>query len=204
MSAPPPKALPNFGHIKRYWDFSRNNFIAKILPGEVYVTKNHELISTLLGSCIAVCMRDKINKVGGMNHFKLPTTDGNSRASANNANYGLYAMELLINEIMKNGGNRANLECRVFGGGKVISSVSSDIGDKNIAFVKHFLKEERIRVIQQKTGGTSGMHVYYHPITGHAFSIALDESHSKKVKEEEKRYVAKVNQDTKDSDITFF
>jgi len=199
----PPKALPNFEHIKRYWDFSRKNFIAKILPGEVYVTKNHELVSTLLGSCIAVCMRDKINHVGGMNHFKLPASGGGNKP-ANNANYGLYAMELLINEIMKNGGNRLNLECCVFGGGRVVTSISSDIGDKNITFIKSFLKEERIRIIQQKTGGTCALQVYYHPITGHAFSVTLDESHSKKVKEEEKRYVTKINQEIEESGITYF
>jgi len=202
MSAPP-KALPNFEHIKRYWDFSRKNFIAKILPGEIYVTKNHELISTLLGSCIAVCMRDKINNVGGMNHFKLPTAHDNSK-STNDANYGLYAMELLINEIMKNGGQRANLECHVFGGGRVVSSIQSDIGNKNIMFIKQFLKEEHIRIIQQKTGGTCALQVYYHPITGHAFSVTLDESHSKKVKEAEQRYVAKVNQEIEVNGITYF
>jgi len=199
----PPEALPNFKHIKRYWDYSRKNFVAKILPGEVYITRNHELVSTLLGSCIAVCMRDKVNNVGGMNHFKLPTAD-NSIKSANNANYGLYAMELLINEIMKNGGNRNNLECHVFGGGRVIASIKSNIGDKNIEFVTRFLKEERIKIVQQKTGGTSALQVYYHPITGHAFSVTLDESHTKKVKEEEKRYVAKINQEIEDSGITYF
>ncbi|MBL1261704.1 MAG: chemoreceptor glutamine deamidase CheD [Thiotrichaceae bacterium] len=198
-----PQALPNFEHIKRYWDFSRKNFIAKILPGEVYVSRNHELISTLLGSCIAVCMRDKINHIGGMNHFKLPTASGD-RQSANNANYGLYAMELLINEIMKNGGNRTSLECHVFGGGRVVTSIKSDIGDKNIAFINRFLKEERIRVIQQKTGGTCALQVYYHPITGHAFSVTLDESRSKKIKEEEQRYVAKINQEIENNGITYF
>jgi len=202
MSAPP-KALPNFEHIKRYWDFSRENYIAKILPGEVYVTKSHELVSTLLGSCIAVCMRDRINNVGGMNHFKLPTAH-DSRKPTNDANYGLYAMELLINEIMKNGGQRANLECHVFGGGRVIASIQSDIGDKNITFINQFLKEERIRIVQQKTGGTSGLQVYYHPITGHAFSVALQESNCKKVKAAEKSYVAKVNQKIEENGITYF
>ena len=199
----PPEALPNFKHIKRYWDFSRKNFIAKILPGEIYVTKNHELVSTLLGSCIAVCMRDRINYIGGMNHFKLPTADG-SFSAGNNANYGLYAMELLINEIMKNGGNRANLECHVFGGGRVISSIKSNIGDKNITFVMRFLKEERIKIVQQKTGGSCALQVYYHPVTGHAFSVTLDESRSRKVKEEEQRYVARINQEIEDAGITYF
>jgi len=199
----PPQALPSFGHIKRYWDPSRKLFIAKILPGEVYVTKSHELVSTLLGSCIAVCMRDRITNVGGMNHFKLPV-GSDSVQSKNNANYGLYAMELLINEIMKNGGNRNNLECHIFGGGKVISSIKSDIGDQNIEFVTRYLKEERIRVVQQKTGGSSALQVYYHPVTGQAFSVSLDESQSRRIKEEEKRYMSKVNSEADDSSITYF
>lgn len=198
-----PQALPRFDHIKRYWDPSRKLFIAKILPGEVYVTRNHELVSTLLGSCIAVCMRDRVSNVGGMNHFKLPASSSPTK-SANNANYGLYAMELLINEIMKNGGNRNNLECAVFGGGKVVSSMTSDIGDKNIAFVTQFLKEERIQVVQMKTGGTCALQVYYHPISGNAFSVGLDESQSAHIKAEEKRYMNQVNADSDDSGITYF
>lgn len=200
---PLPQPLHNFGHIQRHWDASRKHVIAKILPGEVYVTKNHELISTILGSCIAVCMRDRINKVGGMNHFKLPTA-GNKTKSSNDANYGLYAMELLINEIMKNGGLRQNLECHVFGGGKVIAAIKSDIGNKNIAFVNGFLKEERIPVVQRETGGTSGMQVYFHPITGHAYSSRLDEKASAKIKQEEKRYMQQINDEIDSSGITYF
>lgn len=198
-----PDPLPNFSHIMRYWDAPRKHVIAKILPGQVYVTKSHEVITTTLGSCIAVCMRDPINKIGGMNHFKLPAADGRLRSS-NDANYGRYAMDLLINEIMKNGGLRQNLECQVFGGGRVIPSIDSDIGDINIIFINQYLKEERLPVIHRDTGGASGIQVYFHPITGHTYSTRLDGSVTEKIRLEERRYMQQINDEIESSGITYF
>lgn len=198
-----PQSLPQFEHIKRYWDPRRKLHVAQILPGEVYVTKKHELITTLLGSCIAVCMRDKINKIGGMNHFKLPKPS-NADTNNQNLNYGIYAMELLINEILKNGGNKNFLECTVFGGGNVIEGITSDIGGKNIDFVLDFLRQESIPIIRQDTGYTTAQQVYFHPVSGNTFSVVKQESLLKKIKEEENQYLSRINSEVVNSGIDYF
>ncbi len=197
------QVIPQFRHIKRYWDPSRHIYVAQICPGEVYVTKQHELISTLLGSCIAVCMRDAHSKVGGMNHFKLP----HGHNAKIDTNYGIHAMELLINEILKNGGQRAHLTCEVFGGGNVVSSLSSSIGDKNIAFVTSFLRQERIHISHQDTGKSGAQQVYYHPMSGNTFAIEKKDMSQEALKKAEALYLKKVNitmSDHSDADITYF
>jgi len=198
-----PPALPKFEKIKRYWDPTKDVHIAQILPGEVYVTREHEIVSTLLGSCIAVCMRDKINRIGGMNHFKLPMPAEND-LSTDNTNYGIFAMELLINAILKNGGNKAYLECTVFGGGNVASTITSDIGGKNLKFVLNFLKNEAIPIIRQDTGHNMAQQVYYHPRSGDTFSVIKQNSTLTKIKKAEKRYLASIASDSNNATIEFF
>lgn len=199
------RVIPEFRHIKRYWDPSRKIYVAQICPGEVYVTKQHELISTLLGSCIAVCMRDSSGKIGGMNHFKLP--HGCKSADTIDTNYGIHAMELLINEILKNGGKRPLLECEVFGGGNVVAGLNSSIGDKNLAFVLEFLKQERIPIKRQDTGKSGAQQVYYHPVSGSTFSLEKKDMSQESLKKAEESYLKKVNvemDNESDSEITYF
>jgi len=197
------QALPQFEHIRRYWDPVRKLHVAQILPGEVYVTKNHELISTLLGSCIAVCMRDKTKKIGGMNHFKLPKP-ANKGFDDENTNYGIYAMELLINEILKNGGNKINLEATVFGGGNMTKSLTADIGGKNTEFVLDFLRQESIPIIDRDTGHNAAQQIYYHPVTGKTFSVIKQNSSLEKVREEERLYMQRINAENENSGMDFF
>jgi len=101
--------LPGFKHINRYWDKTHDSYAAKILPGEYYVTIHDELIVTVLGSCVSACIRDKIFGIGGMNHFMLPVSKGEDISSFNttgeSARYGNFAMEQMINDILKNGGH---------------------------------------------------------------------------------------------------
>ncbi|MDH4275368.1 MAG: chemoreceptor glutamine deamidase CheD [Gammaproteobacteria bacterium] len=197
-----PACLPQFKHIKRYWDQPRGMYVAKIMPGEFYVTKHHELISTLLGSCVAVCMRDAVNGVGGMNHFKLPTPKVGTTAG-DDANYGLYAMEVLINGILKAGGKRQHLECRVFGGGNVLKSVDFNIGQKNIEFVKQFLHKEKIAIKGMDVGHESAQQIYYHPNSGNAFSLVSDSSRVEDLKRSEQEYLAKISHDAQKSSVIF-
>jgi len=197
-----PQTSPQFKHIKRYWDKRRELPVARILPGELYVTKHHELITTLLGSCVAVCMRDKINKIGGMNHFKLPQPmDGHH--DQENTNYGIYAMELLINEILKEGGNKSFFECSIFGGGNVLQGVSNDIGKKNIKFVLDFLQQDGIPVIGQETGHTTGQQVYFHPVSGKTFSAIKDKASLAAIKSAENKYLKQVNAEIDKSSIDY-
>ena len=117
----------------------------KVLPGEYFVDDEDILIMTTLGSCIAACLWDRNAQVGGMNHFMLPEGVGDS-----GGRYGSYAMELLINEMLKRGATRSTLEAKVFGGGQVISGMNTmNVGERNTSFVLDYLKTERIPVVSQ-------------------------------------------------------
>ena len=108
---------------------------AKILPGEYFVTTRDMLLVTVLGSCVAACIRDSENGIGGMNHFMLPDEGGKDVVSSS-ARYGTYAMEMLINHLLKSGARRNRLEAKVFGGGAVLESLSSsNVGARNAEFV---------------------------------------------------------------------
>jgi chemotaxis protein CheD len=127
-----------------FYDAHFKNDAVKILPGEYFVYNEDMLIMTTLGSCIAACLYDRNAKVGGMNHFMLPDGAGDS------GRYGSYAMELLINEMMKRGATRMTMEAKVFGGGQVVSGMTTmNVGERNTAFVMDYLKTERIPVVSK-------------------------------------------------------
>lgn len=161
--------LPGFEHINRYWDPRMNTVAAKILPGECYVSRQGEMIVTVLGSCIAACIRDKRVGVGGMNHFMLPIRNGSKSDSAITSElaYGNWAMEYLINEILKAGGTKNNLEIKLFGGGRVLENLKqADIGARNIEFVRSFLRKEHLSVEAEDLGSNCPRKVLYFPDTG--------------------------------------
>jgi chemotaxis protein CheD len=142
-----------------------NSKTVTVLQGDYKVTTDPEVkFSTVLGSCIAACIYDAEHGVGGMNHFLLASSNGQSSA---NARYGIHAMELLINGIMKQGARRANLKAKVFGGAKMSANLS-DIGANNASFVQKFLQDEGIPVISSSVGGTSARRVRFHASTGAA------------------------------------
>jgi chemotaxis protein CheD len=127
-----------------FYDAHFKNDAVKILPGEYFVHNEDMLIMTTLGSCIAACIYDRNAKVGGMNHFMLPEGAGDS------GRYGSYAMELLINEMMKRGAQRMTMEAKIFGGGQVVSGMTSmNVGERNTTFVMDYLKTERIPVVSK-------------------------------------------------------
>lgn len=127
-----------------FFDAHFKNDAVKILPGEYFVHHEDMLIMTTLGSCIAACIYDRNAKVGGMNHFMLPDGAGES------GRYGSYAMELLINEMMKRGASRTTMEAKVFGGGQVVSGMTTmNVGERNTTFVLDYLKTERIPVVSK-------------------------------------------------------
>jgi len=137
-----------------------------IILGEVKATRGPSMIKTLLGSCVSACIYDPETGVGGMNHFSLPGVSDDGTC----ARYGAYAMELLVTEIMKKGGNRNRLRAKVFGGAKVlnIESEQLNVGAKNAAFVIQFLADEGIPIESQCLGGTRGLLVRFRPHTGQA------------------------------------
>jgi chemotaxis protein CheD len=145
----------------------------KVLPGEYFVSSEKILIMTTLGSCIAACLWDRDAKLGGLNHFMLPGGSGES------GRYGAYAMELLINEILKRGGRRSSLEAKVFGGGQVIAGMDSmNIGERNASFVFDYLHTERIPVVSKDVLDIYPRKVCFLPDTGKAMVKRLAPTHA--------------------------
>lgn len=188
-----PSSLPGFENINRYWDQGRDMAAAKILPGEYYVTTNQELIITVLGSCVSACIRDRIFGVGGMNHFMLPiSTDGKGWNGAADivstaTRYGNYAMEHMINDILKHGGHKKHLEAKIFGGGRMMEQLS-DIGARNIEFVRDYLRTEGIPIASEDVGDKYPRKVMYIPSTGKAFMKRLKHLHNDTVIQRENAY----------------
>jgi chemotaxis protein CheD len=205
---PPKIALPGFDHINRYWDKSNSCYAAKILPGDYYVTIHDELIVTTLGSCVSVCMRDRIYGIGGMNHFMLPTqtTDyggwKHSRVSLANR-YGNYAMENLINDILKNGGERRNLEVKVFGGGKILAQMT-DIGKRNIDFIENYIETENLLLAAKDIGNIFPRKVVYHPLSGKVRVKKLRSIRNETIVKRETQYLKQIENEPVAGDIELF
>jgi chemotaxis protein CheD len=133
-------------------------------PGEYYATDRPEILSTLLGSCISVCLIDEKNQIGGMNHFMLPGCISTEEILISEiGRYGLYAMELLIGEIIKKGGDRKAIKGRCFGGGAVLRFRQSDgdIPEANIQFIRRYFELERIPLVAEDLGGALGRKIYF-------------------------------------------
>ncbi len=163
------KPLPGFEGIRRYRD-PRGNIVVKLLPGDYYVTCQEEVLDTILGSCVSACIRNPRLGIGGMNHFMLPRPSGSGNDTWENiagraTRYGSASMEQLINRILSAGGTRADLEVKIFGGGRVLSSLS-DIGHHNVNFVREYLKQEGLRVASEDVGSNCPRHVQYFPMSG--------------------------------------
>ena len=152
------------GEASFFWyETQFGNEAVKVLPGEYFVYHEDILIMTTLGSCIAACLWDRQARVGGMNHFMLPEGSGGS------GRYGSYAMEMLINAMMKEGAQRSNLEAKVFGGGQVIAGMNSlNVGERNTAFVTDYLKAERIPIVSKDVLDIYPRKVCFMPASGKA------------------------------------
>lgn len=200
-----PRALPGYAHINRYWDRQHGVYAAKILPGEYYVTVAGEMITTVLGSCISACVRDRRLGIGGMNHFMLPESGAASPGLNNStaARYGNYAMETLINDILKNGGRRENLEVKVFGGGQVLEHFTA-IGEKNISFVREYLDIEQLTVIAEDVGGRSPRKVLYYPDTGRARVRKLRVLRNETILQREKHYLDTLEKEPVSGNVELF
>lgn len=149
---------------RRYRDRDLASEAIKILPGEFQVTNEDIVLVTLLGSCVSACLRDPLAGVGGINHFMLPEAEALGGGSAR---YGAYAMEMLINELLKRGARRERLEAKVFGGGNVIAGMTvANIGARNASFALRYLEDERIRILAQDLGGIDARKLGYFPRSG--------------------------------------
>ena len=187
-----PAPLPGFENIGRYWDAKHNVYAAKIIQGEYYVSGTDEMITTVLGSCVAACIRERRMGLGGMNHFMLPgdeTTRDRWQHSPVNvmARYGTVAMERLINAILAQGGERRNLEIKLFGGGRVLD-IGTDIGKLNIDFARTYLAKEGFRVAAEDLGGVHPRKIMYFPGSGRVFVKKLFKLHNDTLVKRERKY----------------
>ncbi|MCM2130384.1 chemoreceptor glutamine deamidase CheD [Larsenimonas rhizosphaerae] len=164
-----------------YFDREFNVKAIKLLPNEYYVSNEDMLLTTVLGSCIAACIRDPVVGVGGMNHFMLPDESGPSvQTGSASMRYGAYAMEVLINALLMAGAKRERLEAKVFGGATVLADMSvSRIGERNSEFILRYLELERIRVLAQDLKDKFPRRVNYLPHSGQVMVRRLKSSDSK-------------------------
>ncbi len=186
---PKPKTSSAAGEGRTFYydrDFERN--AVKILPGEFFVASDDIVISTVLGSCISACLWDRNAKVGGMNHFMLPGGDGKeSDPNGLAGRYGVFAMEQLINELIKRGAKKSSIEAKVFGGGRVMANFTTiDVGKRNSDFVMSFLKTEGIRVTSQDLLDVYPRRVVFFPATGRALCRKLAKADTSLVAQEQK------------------
>ena len=176
-----------------YYDRTFDCDAAKILPGEYYYTAKDMLIVTVLGSCVSACIRDRVKGLGGMNHFMLPDGGDPGNPVSASMRYGTYAMEVLINDLLKSGARRENLEAKVFGGGAVLRGFSAmNVGERNAAFVINFLKTERIRVVAEDLNDIYPRKVYFFPRTGKVLVKKLMQTHNDTLAKRELDYASRL------------
>ena len=170
-----------------FYDAHFKSVAVKVLPGEYYCDNEDIVILTTLGSCIAACLWDRQAHVGGMNHFMLP--DGGAD-SMDSGRYGSFAMEVLINELLKRGATRSTLEAKIFGGGQVISGMNTlNVGQRNTDFVLEYLRTEHIPVISKDVLDVYPRKVCFLPASGKAMVKRLAPTNTEAVVAQERAAV---------------
>ncbi len=178
-----------------------------IHPGDFkVVTGNDEVVSTLLGSCIAACMRCSVTGVGGLNHFLLPSVKGKCDNEDDKAmRYGDYAMNALVGSIIRMGGRRDALQVKIFGGANMYDTESrSPVGRSNIQFVLNYVHSEGIALLAEDIGGTRGRKIYFHPASGKVKVQRMQGKKADDVKAFETNYGHKLDQDSDTGTIELF
>ena len=210
---PPPRAtippgLPGFLDTERFWERETERWTVKLLPGECYVTCNDEAIVTVLGSCISACIRDPDTNLGGMNHFMLAEQikgsgeyPGSGFGQINR--YGCFAMESLINNLMRHGAQRDRLEIKVFGGGRILKSMT-DIGARNIAFIHSWARTEGVRLVAHDLGGVQPRKLVYFPATGRARVRRLPAIENRSIADRELYYLKHLAQEPDEGHVEIF
>jgi chemotaxis protein CheD len=195
-----------FAHIRRMRDHRFPHEIASILPGEFFVSRDPMVVYTVLGSCISACIRDPIAGVGGMNHFMLPEPkEGGSDSWGESTRYGSYAMESLINEILKQGGVKSRLEIKLFGAGRIYEG-HIDVGANNAKWVIGYLKSEGLAIVKTDLGDVFPRKVYYYTDSGRVLMKKIEHIKNKTIFERENDYALKIKQREKllVEDVTLF
>lgn len=188
----------------RYFDNTFEMEAIKLLPGEYFVTKRDMVLVTVLGSCVAACIRDRVTGIGGMNHFMLPDDKSDSPV-APGARYGVYAMEMMINQLLKAGAQRANLEAKLFGGGNVLRGFTvTNVGERNVEFALAYLKNENIRIVAKSLLDIYPRKIYFFPSTGKVMLRKLHQPNNDTIIEREAEYGSRLKYADIQGDVELF
>lgn len=179
---------------RRFFDSVAGAWMIKLFPGEYYVTgKADEVLVTILGSCVSACIRDSQKGIGGMNHFMLAEGEaGGWGGAGKSTRYGNFAMEKLINELLKLGCSRDALEIKLFGGGNVTDSRNL-VGTENAEFVVRYLESEGLKWVAEDLGGPYPRRIQYFPATGRVVRRLLAGSESKSIARDESEYAHRIS-----------
>ncbi|MEW5684560.1 MAG: chemotaxis protein CheD [Pseudomonadota bacterium] len=161
-----------------------------VIQGEFHVTDEDVVLTTILGSCVAACIRDPVLGVGGMNHFLLPGETGDA-----GLRYGVQSMELLVNALLRKGARRERLEVKLFGGAHLFDGLS-DVGGQNSAFAERFVRDEGLQYVGGSLRGDRARRIQYWPISGRARQILLAPTESKVFATERKAPAPRPTEDT--------
>lgn len=196
-----------FAHIQRRFDARINATVAILHPGDYYIAAEGELVGTVLGSCVSACIRDVRLRIGGMNHFMLPSDQSDGGAAWSSTawvatRFGNVAMERLINEILKRGGQRSELEVKLVGGGKVLDALT-DVGARNIQFAREYVRAEGFRLLGEDLGDVYPRKVLYDPVSG-AVRVKRLPRTSRELLVEEVRYLRNIDDAPQGGEIELF
>jgi len=190
---------------RRFYDAASSTWMVKVFPGEFHIArKADETLVTVLGSCVSACIRDPRTGIGGMNHFMLPSGEADAWGGASQSTrYGNFAMEKLINELIKAGCSRDSMEIKVFGGGNVTTS-SSMVGTKNANYVLRYLQAEGLKCAVQDLGGDYPRRIQYSPATGRVVRRLLGRTDTAWVAQEETKYARQLATEKVAGEIDLF
>jgi chemotaxis protein CheD len=178
----------------QYFDREFQIVSIKLQPGQYFAASGGVSISTVVGSCVSTCLWDPVQRIGGMNHFMLP---GDPSVAASpwglSTRFGVYAMEVLINEMLHLGAGRDRLVAKVFGGAQVLQGFDTlDVGRMNGSFVLNFLREERIPVLAQDLLGVCPRKLHFFPETGKVRMKKLHLQQYDAVQQQEREYLVRL------------
>lgn len=187
----------------RYYDRHFQCDVVKILPGEYFATTDITIIVTVLGSCVAVCLRDPKVRIGGMNHFLLPSDD--SPSISESTRYGVYAMEPLVNQMLKLGADKSRLEAKVFGGENLLKGVvGNSMGDRNAEFILDYLQTQQIPILANVLLDNYPRKVHFSAYSGDVTTRKIKSLHNSNIKDRESEYRMRMRQTPKSGDADLF
>jgi chemotaxis protein CheD len=198
--------MDQFAHVRRMRDSRFPHEIASILPGEFFVSTDPMIVYTVLGSCVSACIRDPIVGIGGMNHFMLPKPkEGGNDSWGESTRYGSYAMESLINEILKRGGLKRRLEVKLFGAGRIYEG-NIDVGARNAEWVLEYLRAEGLAASKTDLGDVCPRKVYYYTESGRVLMKKIERVKNSTILERERTYAKRIQVKKEDpaEDVTLF